>query len=126
MRIAVLALMLLMGCSVPAGAPFTTEPPISVSGSRNGRSAPVEIRGGNYRVDWSLNDERQTNLGACGYGARLKSTTNPRIDHSLGSGQAVRGQLTATGTTYVYNVVAGPYYLDVLADCDWTFVLTKQ
>lgn len=122
MRRLAVALLLLVGCSMP-GLP--REPAVTASGSGTSHSSPFTLAGGSYKVDWTLTDTHP-GLLPCGHGARLASTTNERLSYPLGAGNVPSGEQTATGTTWAYSVAAGTYYVDVLANCTWSFVLTQQ
>lgn len=119
-----LAIMVLSsGCAVTAL--LAKEAPVTVSGSGTSHSAPFTLAGGGYRVDWQLTDTPASSL-QCGHGARLASTADDRQSYPLGAGNVPPGEPTATGTTYAYSVPAGSYFIDVLANCDWSFTLTQQ
>lgn len=121
LRLAIL-LFFLTSC-----APAAAQAPVVASGSGNGNTAPFALSGGNYKVDWTLADNRATSILGCNHGTRLVSTTEQR-SYQLGTGTVAQGEKTASGTTYAYGVSAGTYYLAVMArsDCDWSFTLTPQ
>ncbi|MFL5688717.1 MAG: hypothetical protein ACJ77I_06980 [Chloroflexota bacterium] len=109
------------GCEPPAaGAPVT------ITGTRQGDSAPFVLDGGAYTVDWSMT-EPSTALSFINLEAASLLPAETEIQQHLRSAvilHASGGKDGADGRTHLYNVKAGTYYLHVRAPAGWSVTFT--
>lgn len=122
-RLVVLA-ALLVGCSA-APVPFEpepTRPPVHLSGSGTKQTQPFLLGPGNVNVAWTAST---TNNVGCFHDARLRSPDDPAVSEGAGTGDPGPHGKTS-GTTSIYRLKGGRYYLDATSGCDWTVDITAQ
>lgn len=112
----IIAVVVLVGCS-PAE---DTRSVRTIEGSGIMQSSPVNLSG-DYTVRWTASevDDDTPDVG-CYHSATLRPVSG-RGSERLGSAD-VSG--TASGTTAIYGLDAGSYYVDAASGCDWRIVLT--
>jgi hypothetical protein len=74
---------------------------------------------GDFRVDWSATDTGSTGVG-CFHAANL----DPGFAEA-GTGSPEGGQ-TISGTTHIYGLAPGLYYLTINSGCRWTITLSPE
>ena len=87
---------------------------------------------GDFRVDWSATDTGSTGIG-CYHSANLDpelaepGTGSPEGGRlaEVGTGSPEGGQ-TLTGTTHIYGLPPGLYYLTVHSGCRWSITLSPE
>lgn len=103
--------------SVCAAPLSDTGVPLTISGSRQINSAPFDLPGGAYHVDWSLTPA-STGLTFID----LDDTATGYVAKSILN--ASDGKAGISGETFIYGVKPGHYYLAVRAPGDWSVTLT--
>lgn len=129
-RALALAAAVLVISALPTGAaePTDTEPsacvtiptgsPISLKGSGETQTAPFDLDGGAYILDWKLTDSRghvsiEVNPVRAVTGNRGTLLLNTIFDGGARSGQ-----------THLYDVKPGRYFVGIDAPKGWTVTLT--
>jgi hypothetical protein len=109
----------------PAGSePAPAEAPVTITGSGIESSAPFHLDGGVYLVEWTATFNSGSD--GCYHGADLKAVdpdvlmVEPLASELLDSGDPMEG------TTYVYDLARGDYYVRASSGCDWSFTFTAQ
>jgi hypothetical protein len=110
--------------SVCAAPLSDTGVPLTISGTSQINSAPFELPGGAYRVDWSM----RTGSSSLSY-VDLDDVTTGRLAQQVVSPSAASAASAVANTgfggqTFIYGVKPGHYYLDVRAPGDWSVTLT--
>lgn len=105
-------------------APAPSGAPLTISGTSQINSAPFELPGGAYRVDWSM----RTGSSSLSY-VDLDDVTTGRLAQQVVSPSAASAASAVANTgfggqTFIYGVKPGHYYLDVRAPADWSVTLT--
>ena len=101
-----------------------TRNPTTVSGSGIMQSAPFVLGGGDYSVTWSASEtDDDTPTVGCYHSATLRSAGGGTTSERLGSGD-VSGE--GTGTTTLYGIGTGRYYVDAASGCDWSITFTPS
>jgi hypothetical protein len=123
-RAAILALFV-GACAAPQVAPGMAAPqaPVHLQGSGIMNTAPFRLGGGDYTVAWTATDTGSITVG-CYHGASLHQTSG-RGGSELLVNELLDGGQTKGGTTHVYNVAAGSYYIDASSGCAWEFDITR-
>lgn len=118
----VLLVLLLAACGEDKTTEFLTattkgnassESPIVLEGTGQTETAPFRLNGGRYRSTWeTFND--------CYYSAELEPGLFVTVLNAQGA---------TTGETFINNVKAGEYYVDMITGpaprCRWKITLTK-
>lgn len=99
----------------PCG-PLAAGESLTVTGRGQSQSAPFNLAGGAYAVDWSTAEPTD----ALSF-VNLDAATGPSIGVAA---VIVNGAAGTSGRTYAYNVAPGTYYLGVRAPGEWKVSLT--
>lgn len=106
----------------PASSCVTVAPtgaPVTISGSGDTQTAPFDLAGGAYRVEWSLTDPGR------GYvGIELEPVVSAPGHRSALIVNAAGDEIRAAGDTHLYGLKPGRYYLAVDAPKSWSVTLT--
>jgi hypothetical protein len=101
------------------GAP--AQAPITISGSGIENSAPFHLNGGDYRVTWTATPDSDV---GCYHGANLDSN---EVDvFEVLANEILDSAAPMSGSTYVYGLDPGRYYINANSGCDWSFTFTQQ
>jgi hypothetical protein len=102
---------------IPAPA-VAAQAPIHLSGAGTVNTAPFQLVGGDYAVDWSAAPAAD-NMGiGCYHAPYLKPTSGGRSETIV----AVDVKSAQAGTAHLYGVAAGSYYVYVISGCgSWAF-----
>lgn len=88
---------------------------VSVAGTGNENSRPIELRG-DYRVAWSA---RPAADGRCFHGASLYTTDGEIVD--LLAGDTLEGPGLGRGETFLYALPPARYYVEATTGCgEWS------
>jgi hypothetical protein len=115
------------GGSPPPTPPVQpTQPPVSndvtVSGNEAIKTAPFTLPAGNYQVVWSAQNNSTYSQNLI---IELYTVAGGSVD--LLVNQITQAGEQKSGSTFLYNIRAGQYYLDVLAhDTNWSVTFKKQ
>jgi hypothetical protein len=104
--------------------------PIVYAGQGIQRTAPFYLAGGTYRSQWSA-WERAPWYPPCTHSIELKAVdqANATADGGHVSDLAKFAHVPATGgseESYLVNLKAGEYYLDVNSECGWQIAITPN
>lgn len=114
--------------TVPASAQSTasscvpvvpTGEPITISGTGDTQTAPFELAGGAYRVEWTY-----ANLGTNHASLSLEPVVESIGNRGKLIVNAIGDEVKTPGDSHLYGVKPGRYYLDVNAPKRWTVTLT--
>jgi hypothetical protein len=104
----------------PPGAPRVL---VTVSGAMDAQTEPFRLDGGRYIAAWSVEPEPATR--SCIGNLTLKSPDDPRFQQSIVSG--LEATIIANGTTQLYTVPAGSYYVAADSNCPiWKVTFTPS
>jgi hypothetical protein len=97
-------------------AASVAEQPVFVEGEAYHKSLPFRLAGGNYRLDWEAVPMLRGGSGGCFIGTRIISTDGKFREEAV---SAMAEGDKDTGSSALYNVPAGTYYLDSSSGCKW-------
>lgn len=104
--------------------PLPTQPPeqpITLQGHDSTNSTPFNLRGGTYEATW----QARLSSSSCYFGADLNSTDNTYSENFVNT--VVNRTSPNSGSTYLYNVPAGQFFLSVSSTgCTWTVTFTHR
>lgn len=104
-------------------APADRQPPVTVSGSGIENSDPFTLAEGDYRVEWTATPDHDT---GCYHGAQLDSTDESEFVFEQLANELLDTIEPASGSTNVYGLDGGRYYVSASSGCDWSFTFTQQ
>jgi hypothetical protein len=98
--------------------------PLTISGTSQVNSAPFELAGGAYRVDWGM----RTGTSSFSF-VDLDDAATGRLAQQVVSPGAVTAASAVANTgfggqTFIYGVKPGRYFLSARAPSDWSVTLT--
>lgn len=106
-----------------ASEPPAAEAPVTITGSGIENSAPFHLGGGIYLVEFTATPRSDQ---GCYHGAYLQSADpNAPVYERLAS-ELLESAAPLSGTTYIYDLAAGDYYINANSGCDWSFTFTAQ
>lgn len=130
-RVTLLVTLVLAGCGTSgggnggdggdAGAP--AQAPVTVRGSGIEASDPFHLNGGDYRVEWTATPGSDT---GCYHGANLDSTDEDESVYERLANELLDSAAPANGSTNVYGLDAGEYFVNASSGCDWEFTFTQR
>jgi hypothetical protein len=95
---------------------------ISQAGEGTAPSAPFELMGVDYDIDWTVTPHVDT---GCFQALTLEQINGPYIGGTIVS-VSLDGSGPASGTSFLYGVPAGRYYISASSDCAWTVTLIQS
>jgi hypothetical protein len=115
-----LAMNFASGGAAYAPAAVAAQSPVHLSGSGTVNTAPFQLVGGDYAVDWSAAPAAD-NMGiGCYHAPYLTPTSGGRSETIV----AVDVKSAQAGTAHLYGVAAGSYYVYVISGCGtWAFYI---
>jgi hypothetical protein len=123
---AAVAVKFLLGS--PSGVPapaVAAQAPVHLSGSRIMNTAPFSLESGGYTVAWSATPSADNGGIGCYHAANLKPTSGGYGESLVAQSIGGPGEPTS-GTTHLYGVGAGSYYVSAISGCgSWTFDLSQ-
>lgn len=96
---------------------------ITVSGSGIENSDPFQLNGGDYMVEWTATPQTDT---GCYHGATLQTTDESAFVFEMLANELLDSSARASGSTNVYGLDEGEYYIEANSGCDWEFVITQR
>jgi hypothetical protein len=103
-----------------AGTGATARSTERVTGSGIEKSDRFNLEG-DYAVSWTATPDSDV---GCYHGAFLRDQGDD-IEEFLVN-ETLDGTASASGTTNVYSLDAGSYYIDANSGCDWTFTFAPS
>lgn len=127
MSLLVSPLLLLVACT--DSTPATRDPapaverqgPITVSGTGISNSDPFQLNGGDYHIAWTATPDHDI---GCYHGASLAPTVGTGSEHLVN--ELLDSAAPMTGTTNVYGMEPGQYYINASSGCAWEFVISQR
>lgn len=119
-----IVLLLLAACNGGGGGADTpAQQPVTVSGSGIENSDPFRLAAGDYAVEWTATPHSDT---GCYHGANLESTDESRFVFEPLANELLDSATPVSGSTNIYGLDGGEYYVAASSGCDWRFVFTAQ
>jgi hypothetical protein len=109
--------------SIAASVPVIGQEPVTVTGSGIEKSAPFHLEAGTYEVTWTATPP---NDQGCYHGANLGAVDPDQVIFEPLANELLDSSAAKTGSTFIYNLDAGDYYVDASSGCEWSFIFTQQ
>lgn len=103
--------------------PAAAEAPVTITGSGIENSAPFLLDGGIYLVEWTAIPHSDQ---GCYHGAELEAVDPDAAVFEPLANELLDSAAPKTGTTYIYDLAGGDYYVHASSGCDWSFTFTAQ
>jgi hypothetical protein len=87
------------------------------------KTKPFTLAAGNYTVEWTAKD---TDGFGCYHGGFFQPVDKGELLFETLGNEMVAANKTATGSTEIYNLKGGQYYLDMSSGCAWTVTIKPQ
>jgi len=109
-----------VAASVPVGG---QQEPVTVTGSGIQKSAPFHLEAGTYEVIWTATP---SNDQGCYHGGSLGAVDPDQFIFETLANELLDSAAAKTGSTFIYNLDAGDYFVDASSGCAWSFTFSQQ
>jgi hypothetical protein len=90
------------------------------------KSKSFYLSGGNYTVSWTATDRSGAYSVGCYHGGTLEAVDKSQFFFEMIGNDMVDAGSSSSGSTELYGVRPGSYYLDMSSGCDWVVTITPH
>jgi hypothetical protein len=96
---------------------------VTITGTGISKSAPFHLNGGTYEVTWKATPSSSV---GCYHGASLGAVDPSAFVFETLANELLDSAAPKTGSTFIYNLPSGDYYVNASSGCSWSFTFTPK